>query len=131
MKARAASNCFKAPVGERAGTTPKEPMKMHSTWLVHVSPVPCESGSRPGLQARWAHPCRTLRHAFSAMLTRRRNRRAAFEVYALDDHHLRDIGLSRHEVTEAILLGRLPSGPTPTSAVVGRAQHSEVRQRLS
>jgi hypothetical protein len=45
------------------------------------------------------------------MVALRRNRRAAFEVYALDDHHLRDIGLSRHEVTEAILLGRLPVRP--------------------
>jgi hypothetical protein len=43
------------------------------------------------------------------MLARSRNRRAAFEVYALDDHLLRDIGLSRHEVVEAILLGRLPA----------------------
>ena len=111
MKARAASNCFKAPVGERAGTTPKEPMKMHSTWLVHDSPLPSDPGSPSRRLARWAHPLRTLRLAFSAMVARRRNRRAAFEVYALDDHHLRDIGLSRHEVTEAILLGRLPIRP--------------------
>ena len=84
-------------------------MKTHSTWLVHASPVPSGSKSRTRRQAWWAHPLRTLSVAFSAMLARSRNRRAAFEVYALDDHLLRDIGLSRHEVVEAILLGRLPA----------------------
>jgi uncharacterized protein YjiS (DUF1127 family) len=84
-------------------------MKMQSTWLVHVLPVPSESRSPSRRHAWWAHPLRTLSAAFSAMLARRRNRRAAFEVYALDDHLLRDIGLSRHEVAEAILLGRSPS----------------------